>query len=351
MGLCGSSQATPQDKQSQIVSQELDKKIQNSADDDKQVIKLLLLGAGESGKSTLFKQMISIYGKGFTDKDREQYLPVIHNNIVSSIKTLSKQSETRHPINPANAAHKRVIDELKGDEEVTPPLADTIAALWADPAIKQTFDDRAHFQLPDSASYFFEKVHEIGKQGYSPSEQDMLRSRARTTGIVESEFHIDKNRFKMFDVGGQRNERKKWLHCFENVTAVLFVAAISEYDQVLYEDETTNRMLEALNLFEEIANLHWFEKTSMILFLNKRDLFAEKIVKTPLNKGCFPDYNGENTFEAASEYIKKQFFDRNRSQKTVYAHLTCATDTRMVQQIFDSVRDIIIRQSLRDLAL
>lgn len=42
----------------------------------------------------------------------------------------------------------------------------------------------------------------------------------------------------MFDVGGQRSERKKWMHCFENVTAVVFLAAISEYDQVLVEDET-----------------------------------------------------------------------------------------------------------------
>jgi len=70
----------------------------------------------------------------------------------------------------------------------------------------------------------------------------------------------------MFDVGGQRNERKKWIHCFENVTAVLFVAAISAYDQTLYEDETTNRMVEALNLFEEICNSRWFRDTSMVLF-------------------------------------------------------------------------------------
>ena len=80
-----------------------------------------------------------------------------------------------------------------------------------------------------------------------------------------------------FDVGGQRNERKKWIHCFENVTAVIFVAALSEYDQVLYEDETTNRMTEALNLFDEICNSRWFRETSMILFLNKRDLFQAKV--------------------------------------------------------------------------
>ena len=53
------------------------------------------------------------------------------------------------------------------------------------------------------------------------------------------------------------------------MTAVIFVAAISEYDQLCYEDDKTNRMTEALNLFEEICNSRWFRETSMILFLNK----------------------------------------------------------------------------------
>ena len=47
--------------------------------------------------------------------------------------------------------------------------------------------------------------------------------------------------FRLFDVGGQRSERKKWIHCFEDVTAIIFCVAMSEYDQVLHEDETTVR--------------------------------------------------------------------------------------------------------------
>ena len=54
----------------------------------------------------------------------------------------------------------------------------------------------------------------------------------KTTGIVKIEFRIRHRIFHMFDVGGQRSERKKWIHCFDNVTAVLFVISLSEYDQV-----------------------------------------------------------------------------------------------------------------------
>ena len=109
--------------------------------------------------------------------------------------------------------------------------------------IQNAYHNRSRFQLTDSAAYFFNQVRAVGAPNYLPSEQDVLRSRVRTTGIVESEFSIELNKFKIFDVGGQRNERKKWIHCFSEVTAVLFVAAMSEYDMVLFEDETANRMV------------------------------------------------------------------------------------------------------------
>lgn len=70
--------------------------------------------------------------------------------------------------------------------------------------------------------------------------------------------------FRLFDVGGQRSERKKWIHCFEDVTAIIFCVAMSEYDQVLHEDETTVciRNLAAFNFvllvtFIVCVEIHW----------------------------------------------------------------------------------------------
>jgi len=132
---------------------------------------------------------------------------------------------------------------------------------------------------------------------------------------------------------------------------VLFVAAISEYDQVLYEDENTNRIVEALNLFEEICNSRWFRETSMILFLNKRDLFLEKVKRVPLNV-AFPDYQGDDSYEAGIEFLQDQFESRNRNpDKQVYTHVTCATDTTNVAAVFNAVKDIIIRKSLNEAGL
>jgi guanine nucleotide-binding protein G(i) subunit alpha len=354
MGACcggggGGDATTVAEKQK---SKKLDEEMGKKHQEEKQVNKLLLLGAGESGKSTLFKQMITIYGKGFTEAERAGYTSIIFNNIITSMKTLTKQSQAlNHPVSSANERSRNIIDDLKGDEEINADLGAHISSLWADSGIQATYNERTKFQLTDSAKYFFDKIKEISKDGYMPSQQDVLRSRVRTTGIVESAFEIDGNKFKMFDVGGQRNERKKWMHCFEGVTAVLFVAAISEYDQVLYEDENTNRMVEALTLFEEICNTRWFHRTSMILFLNKRDLFADKIRNVPLTV-CFPEYDGENTYEAGAEFLKNQFEAKNHiDEKTVYTHITCATDTDNVQAVFNAVKDIIIRQSLNEAGL
>ncbi|TPP58959.1 Guanine nucleotide-binding protein G(O) subunit alpha [Fasciola gigantica] len=153
-------------------------------------------------------------------------------------------------------------------------------------------------------------------------------------------------------LGGQRSERKKWMHCFEGVTAILFVVAMSEYDLKLAEDQTTNRMHESLKLFESICNSQWFLETSIILFLNKKDLFAEKIKVSPLTI-CFPEYTGTQSFEDTSSYIQSKFEEMNRRKttKTIYTHFTCATDTTNIQVVFDAVIDVIIKSNLKDCGL
>ena len=67
----------------------------------------------------------------------------------------------------------------------------------------------------------------------------MSRQRPECDGVHGAHFRFKNLNFKLFDVGGQRSERKKWIHCFEDVTAIIFCVAMSEYDQVLHEDETT----------------------------------------------------------------------------------------------------------------
>ncbi|KAL1657539.1 putative guanine nucleotide binding alpha inhibiting 1, partial [Schizophyllum commune] len=97
---------------------------------------------------------------------------------------------------------------------------------------------------------FFAEVLRIGEPNYIPTETDVLRARAKTTSITETRFTMGPLSIHMFDVGGQRSERKKWIHCFESVTSIIFCTALSEYDQSLLEEKNQNRMAESLVLFE-----------------------------------------------------------------------------------------------------
>eukprot|EP00842_Homolaphlyctis_polyrhiza_P003666 jgi/Hompol1/42/HPOL_005205-RA len=198
---------------------------------------------------------------------------------------------------------------------------------------------------------FFESIDRIAGTDYIPTEQDVLRSRVKTTGIIETTFHVGELTYRMFDVGGQRSERKKWIHCFENVTAIVFLVAVSEYDQVLAEDETTNRMQEAFTLFESICNSRYFMQTSIILFLNKVDLFKEKLPKSPMGK-YFQDYHGGDNFDEACEYMKDRFERLKKDgDKQIYKHFTCATDTSQVKFVMAAVTDIIIQTMMKDVGL
>ena len=124
----------------------------------------------------------------------------------------------------------------------TPEIAKVIKELWANKSVQGCFDRSSELQLNDSAKYYFDSIDRLASPDYLPTEQDVLRSRVKTTGISETSFQIRDVTFRVFDVGGQRSERRKWIHCFEGVTAIMFCVALSEYDLVLREDETQVRL-------------------------------------------------------------------------------------------------------------
>jgi len=156
---------------------------------------------------------------------------------------------------------------------------------------------------------------------------------------------------RIVDVGGQRSERRKWIHCFEEVTVIFFIVAISEYNQMLREDESTNRLFEALNLFQEIINCDWFRGTPLLLFLNKSDLFKEKLNRVPLNS-YFPDFTGGSDFNKATKFIETKFTSTNQNKKRmIYSHVTCATDTEIVKSVFRDFQTIFLSRRMDEAGL
>jgi len=327
---------------------EINKKIAEDRKRLQKEVKLLLLGAGESGKSTISKQMKIIHLNGFTEAELLGYKPILQSNAIETIKILVNAcDELAVPIEGPNAALAEKFENVSSVEtSLTPDMAAELKKLWNDASIQAVFQRRSEFQLPDSAKYVMDNIDRISTGNFVPSTEDVLRCRARTTGIHETEFDVNELHFRMVDVGGQRSERKKWAHCFQDVTAIMFCVAMNEYDMKLYEDENVNRMHEAIQLFDEICNSKWFKSTSMILFLNKSDLFKDKIQNVDMNV-CFSDYTGGKSYKNGCAYLKRKFKKLNRRpNKQVYSHITCATDTENIKFVFEAAKDIIVTQAV-----
>jgi len=346
-----------EERASRARSKQIEKNLKEDGIQAAKDIKLLLLGAGESGKSTIVKQMKIIHESGFTPEDFKQYRPVVFSNTIQSLVAILRAMPNlgvAFADEEREADAKMVMDVVSRMEDTEPFSEELLAGmkrLWKDQGVQQCFGRSNEYQLNDSAKYFMDALDRLGAKEYQPTTQDILRTRVKTTGIVEVHFSFKNLNFKLFDVGGQRSERKKWIHCFEDVTAIIFCVAMSEYDQVLHEDETTNRMQESLKLFDSICNNKWFGDTSIILFLNKKDLFEEKILRSALTI-CFPEYSGAQEYGEAAAYIQAQFEAKNKSTtKEIYCHMTCATDTQNVQFVFDAVTDVIIANNLRGCGL
>jgi len=284
---------------------------------------------------------------GFNDEARKNFIPIIHRNIIDNMIALIRGARRLNFEIHANSAAEE-LEKIKHEKEFSNNV-DNIEKIWADSGIQTAFQNSAKFQLDDSTKYFMDQFQTIKQSGWVPTTDDVLRARKKTTGIIETDFLVQGKTFKMVDVGGQRSERKKWVHCFADVTAIIFVIAISSYDQVLEEDDKVNRMVEDIKLYKEIADNQWFTETSIILFFNKKDLFEEKLKKGIHLNVCpsFQSYNGKLELEPTSQYIQDIFRELPANQKKpFYPHVTVATDTKNIKHVFDAVRDIIFQKAM-----
>jgi len=310
----------------------------------------------------------------FSCREIEEKVHDIKCNIKDVMVTVIQAMPTLDPPislgKAENEARLRYIQEevMRPDFNFPPEFFEHVQELWRDPGVQACFERSNEYQLIDCAAYFLDskKVKEIARPDYRPSNQDILRCRVLTSGIFETKFVVEKVHFHMFDVGGQRIERRKWIQCFNDVTAIIFIVACSSFNMVIREDGKTNRLRESLELFESIWNNRWLRTVSIILFLNKQDILREKVEQGKKIEDYFPEFASYRPPQDISDkrepgdsdtYIRAKFFFRDQflrlSQKShdgrhyCYPHFTTAVDTENIRRVFDSCRDIIQRMHLQ----
>ncbi|KAL5009990.1 hypothetical protein ScPMuIL_012295 [Solemya velum] len=402
-------ETTEQKKNAQMRDKQLNKLLNELHKEDLKRLKLLLLGTGESGKSTLTKQMKIIHINGFDTRERMSKIADIKMNIKESIVVISSALHNMGiPLEKMeNKSSFDFILSAASDADVqhTTAFLEHTERLWADAGIQLCYQRSHEYQLLDSAKYFLDRLDEIKQPDYIPTNQDILRCRVITTSIQHIEFDVPdcgkSVRFGVYDVGGQRGERKKWIQVFDGVVAILFVADCSAFDQTLREDPTKNRLLESLEIFEQVWKNRFLRNVSVLMFLNKVDILAEKVLKgrdiSRLHDeypDVFPDFDSFTVSNSERHAFEKHFSDpvrkrhRNSSKPDTnpdvvkaavyikhlflkivngemslrhsvqkyqkdwhqhhkcYFYYTCAVNTKNVQNVLDGCRSLIIQSHL-----
>ncbi|KAF9444173.1 heterotrimeric G-protein alpha subunit, GPA3-like protein [Macrolepiota fuliginosa MF-IS2] len=358
MGACTSKSGKQRIAHSAKIDLLLDEDYRHS----KRECKVLLLGAFASSKGSLeclYMKIVHQQG-GFTRDELLEYRPIIYRNVVELAQSVAiymrktgiecKELSNKLFMEKILSYNSRLCDGLETNVYFPPDVAKAISHFVTDTVVSKVIED--HMNGPstfDSPIYFFDNIIRIGAPGYVPTETDILRARSGNGGITETRFNIGQLSIHMIVISNQRSERKKWLHCFESVTAIIFCAGLSDYDRIVVEDPNESRTLmqESLHLFESVVNSRWFMRTSIILFLTKIDLFKAKIGEVPLAR-YFEEYTGGADVNKAAKYILWKFIQCNRARLSIYPHLNQAQDTTNVRLMFAAVKETILQNALKN---
>jgi len=284
-------------------------------DSEREATKIILLGTESAGKSTVLTQLRNAFKNTPTVNERLNSIFFIHHYMLER-KNIGKD-------------HSKSCGNIERRFEFGNPTS-------------KTFQNCSEHWKEDpmftSISYYIENIHCLTQPAYVPTDLDLLYLQTPTYGIHKTAFSTNGGNFEVYDVGGGEIERRKWIHCFENANIVYYVAALSDFDQYTTKNgKRYNRLAESLQLFSEILQNEHLSQCHIILFLNKIDVFEQKILQTDIASiPEFADFRG-NCHDARTgvKYFTYLFLKQleTPSQKII-GHVICALDSERMTQIF-----------------
>ena len=183
---------------------------------------------------------------------------------------------------------------------------------------------------------------------YEPSEHDWIHfGTGRFSASMLREAHVERgtHTLQLIDLV-RTTERRKWIHCFENTTCVIFVADLAYYDIHSLEGSSENYLTDEMSLFESVANSAWFRKTPILLVLTNVAAFKEKVTVSPLSND-FPDYTGGPDADKAVEFLREEFNKRVKDEKDLYIHLSEVYGAENVVGLVETMERTTIRTVLK----
>uniref|UniRef100_A0A0K0FKC2 Guanine nucleotide-binding protein G(k) subunit alpha (inferred by orthology to a human protein) n=1 Tax=Strongyloides venezuelensis TaxID=75913 RepID=A0A0K0FKC2_STRVS len=278
----------------------LKNKIKNDEEND-ETLRILLLGAPESGKTTLIEQIRLLYKQDFKDTEFLHRKAFIYNNILDSMKQILSYMKKKNFCleNTDNETKAQFV--LDGFENLYGPFnekeSDAIKSLWNDKNLQEVYKRRAQFNLNDSAGYFFEELDRINQQNFIPIPEDLIRAYVPTLGVDNLIFTVKNRSYQIIEYGGTKLDVKLLEDLYDGINCVFFVVAISEYDQFLPNDKENTKLQNSLKILDKCCNYCRDLNVPLYVFLNETDVFIEKLDVSPLSV-YFDDYTGLSSKDA-----------------------------------------------------
>lgn len=332
------------------------KKTPEKKEPESDKIEAALVGQGESGKSTIFKQMrvIEAHESGSRDTfSREERLAArtgIYSTVLSQMKALvdaGLRDNLPFSDQEMEVLARHFLEQAKELDSTAPATGMMIRKLWAEEGLKALYKERDRlYTLSDGSGYYWDALDRLYKPDYVPTDEDIVRARIRSVGYEEATFTYKRNAFHIVDLGGQRSERRRWLEVLPGVTAVIFVCSLCEWDQRVREDPSTVRFDETTRLFTELLDNRLTGKCIIVL-LNKVDLFLTKL-QTPARDNFvayFKDYHGNIERDACIKHVQQRFFGLLGKQKVhMSVHAISAIDIDCMKLVWTTIRQSLVQQ-------
>ncbi|KAL9109582.1 MAG: hypothetical protein Q9227_005762 [Pyrenula ochraceoflavens] len=248
-------------------------------------VKALLLGISEAGKSTFLKAIKLFTVEGYTITERELYRETVFSNMVNGMKALLNAFD-RLPYpecDPVYEEHYKTVslNTLQSEEVLLPePIYRALKALWANKIVQNGYRNLKRDSQFSSLAYYLDEIDRIGAADYVPNDMDVLMTRATTTGIFDTKFiesSSNGNIWRVFDMGGERSERKKWYHVLKGADLIFFHVDVCCYNELLSENKFVNRMTESITVWDDIVNRRFLAKPAFVLIFTKIDQLASTI--------------------------------------------------------------------------
>jgi GTPase SAR1 family protein len=348
MGTCSSSKIQSSNDTLTANSHKIDAALENERLRQTNRCRILLLGIGEAGKSTFFKQVLRAHTKiGMNEIARDEVFEIIQQNAHECIVKLLQMVELESPED--NAAKATILAiATNPTAQMTVDIAQSMQRLFNRKPVQDVYTNRndLKFYIMDNAAYYMDRCVTLVENGkLAVSNEDWFMARKRTTGITQCSFVVGPITYDLVDVGGQRSERKKWLSCFDNMDAIVYVTNAAGFTTRMFEDETVNMMSEALTVLQETANHRALAKVPFFLFLNKQDLFCDVMAKasaiTALRQ-VFPDFRRTADNDSVLSFIEQKFRNVMPSTNALAATLIGSAKNRQsVDAIWLSITSVL----------